>query len=62
VQKIIASVLIDVSFRRALIENNLKNWHELVTRIASVQLVNQPDMFIWSLQKMESSLFNQCIE
>ena len=27
------------------------NWHELVTKVAGVQLVDQRDMFIWPLQK-----------
>jgi hypothetical protein len=47
---------LDVSFRRGLRRNNLKNWYELVTRIASVHLVNQLDMFIWSLKNEISSV------
>ena len=35
----------------SLRENNLVNWHELVTKVAGVQLVDQPDKFICSLKK-----------
>ena len=63
VSKVMSSTPLNVSFRRALRGNNLVNWHELVTKVAGVQLVDQSDMFVWSLKKeMESSLYNQCIE
>ena len=57
-----SSTPLNASSRRALRGNNLVNWHELVRKVAGVQLVDQPDMFIWSLKKIESSLYNQCIE
>ena len=63
VSKIMSSTPLNVSFRRALRGNSLVNWHELVTKVAGVQLVDQSDMFVWSLKKeMESSLYNKCIE
>ena len=41
------------------------NWHELVTKVAGVQLVDQPDKFIWSLKKSEffsgQSMYRQII-
>ena len=51
VSKVMSSTPLNVSFRRALRGNNLVNWHELVTKVAGVQLVDQPDKFIWSLNK-----------
>ena len=46
-----SSTPLNVSFWRALRRNNLVNWHELVTKVAGVQLVDQSDMFVWSLKK-----------
>ena len=43
-------------FRRALRGNNLMNWHELVTKVAGVQLVDQRGMFIWSFAKKNGIL------
>ena len=50
-------------FRRVLRENNLVNWHELVTKVAGVQLVDQPDKVHFFVEKkVESSMYNQYIE
>ena len=57
-----SSTPLNVSFWRALRRNNLVNWHELVTKVAGVQLVDQPDKFIWSLKKVKFFLYNQCID
>ena len=51
VSKVMSSTPLNVSFRRALRGNSLVNWHELVTKVVGVQLVDQPDKFIWSLKK-----------
>ena len=58
-----SSTPLNASFRRALRGNNLVNWHELVTKVAGVQLVDQPDKVHFVVEKkVESSLYNQCIE
>jgi hypothetical protein len=62
VKKVMSSAPLNISSRRALRGNNLMNWHELVTKVVGVQLVDQPDMFLWFLKKMESSLFSRCIK
>ena len=65
VSKVMSSTPLNVSFRRALRGNNLVNWHELVTKVVGVQLVDQPDKFIWSLKKSEffsvQSMYRQII-
>jgi hypothetical protein len=40
-----------VAFRRSLVGNNLQAWHHLVAKLASVQLIDQRDQFIWSLKQ-----------
>ena len=37
-----------MAFRRSLVGNNLQAWHNLVAKIANVQLIDQRDTFFWS--------------
>ena len=39
VAKILATRPLNVSFRRAMVDNKLVQWHDLVARIANVELV-----------------------
>jgi hypothetical protein len=60
------TILLNVSFRRALVGSNLSLWHNLVARLIHVQLNAEKDIFIWSLnssrkftvQSMYRSLIN----
>ena len=56
-----SSTPLNVSFRRALRGNNLVNCHELVTKVVGVQLVHQPDMFIWCLPKNGQSMHRETL-
>jgi hypothetical protein len=40
---------LNISFRRSLVDANLQSWHNLVLRIADIQLTDQTDIFRWSL-------------
>jgi hypothetical protein len=39
-------VPLNVSFRRALLEDKLTAWHNLVAKIANIQLSNMEDFFL----------------
>ena len=51
----VASVLgarpLIVSFRRSLVNNNLRLWLELVSKIVSTGLTETSDVFVWGLTK-----------
>jgi hypothetical protein len=49
VVKIFSSRLLNVSFRRSLVAENLLVWHELVGRIMNIELTDGSDSFKWSL-------------
>jgi hypothetical protein len=40
-----------VSFRRGLVRENLSSWYELVSKIVSVSLTEEKDVFVWNLSK-----------
>ena len=40
---------LQVSFRRALVDNNLLEWQNLVAQISHVDLVDEPDTFSWNI-------------
>ena len=42
---------LNISFRRALMENKLVEWQDLVAQIAHVNLVDGTDTFRWNLTK-----------
>jgi hypothetical protein len=58
VSKVTATIPLNISFRRALVDNKLIEWLNLVARILNVQLVEGSDYFKWSLTK--SGLFSLC--
>jgi hypothetical protein len=51
VEKVLSGVLLNISFRRQLIGNNLVLWHNLVHRIMNVRLNNHKDVFRWNLHQ-----------
>jgi len=51
VSKVMATNPLNISFRRALVDNKLTEWLNLVARISNVQLVEGSDHFTWSLTK-----------
>jgi hypothetical protein len=55
ISKIMATSPLNISFRRALVDNNLRDWLALVARISHMQLTEGSDLLKWNLTK--SSLF-----
>jgi hypothetical protein len=55
ISKIMATSPLNISFRRALVDNNIRDWLVLVARISHVQLTEGSVLFKWSLTK--SGLF-----
>lgn len=51
VSKVMSASLLNISFRRSLVDNNLAQWHQLVARISTVVLVDGTDYFKWPLTK-----------
>ena len=51
VSSALCSIPLNVSFRRSLVANNLLSWHQLVARVMDIQLQDQSDSFVWSLQQ-----------
>ena len=51
VAKVLASRPLNLSFRRALVDNKLVEWLNLVAQIAHVDLVDGLDNFRWNLTK-----------
>jgi hypothetical protein len=49
VSKVMATSPLNISFRRALVDNKLVEWLHLVARISNVELVEGSDNFKWSL-------------
>jgi hypothetical protein len=47
---VLSSVPLNVSFRRSLQDNNLRNWNELVMSIMHIQLNDNKDTFKWNLK------------
>ena len=54
VASVFSSTPLNISFRRALVGENLLKWNELVMRIAFVQLDDRRDSIKWSLSKLGS--------
>ena len=55
VAKVLATRPFNLSFRRALVDNKLVEWLNLVSQIAHIDLVDRLDSFRWNLTK--SGLF-----
>ena len=51
VAKVMAKRPLNLSFRRALVDNKLVEWHNLVAQINHVELVEGSDTFRWNLTK-----------
>ena len=51
VEKAMATQPLNISFRRALMDNKLVEWQDLVAQIAHVNLVDGTDTFRWNLTK-----------
>jgi len=51
VSSVLSSIPLNVFFRRSLVANNLLSWHQLVARVMDIQLQDQSDSFVWSLQQ-----------
>ena len=51
VAKVMATQPLNISFRRALVDNKLVEWQDLVAQIDHVNLVDGSDTFRWTLTK-----------
>jgi hypothetical protein len=49
VAKVFSLRLLNVSFRRNLVAENLQSWHNLVMRLINIQLTDRQDIFKWSI-------------
>jgi len=56
VSKVMTTSPLNISFRRALVDNKLREWLHLVASISNVQLVEGSDYFNWNITK--SGLFS----
>jgi hypothetical protein len=64
VSKVMATSPLNISFKRALVDNKLREWLNLVARISNVQLVEGSDYFKWNLTKsgVYRSLYHHLID
>jgi len=61
VENILQTTPLNVSFRRALLGNNLENWNTIVSSLAILNLQEDQDTFIWSLHSHQVfSRLDQC--
>jgi hypothetical protein len=51
VSKIMSSRPLNISFRRSLVDNNLRQWLHLIAQVSNVVLVVGKDYFKWPLTK-----------
>jgi hypothetical protein len=49
IAKVLASVPLNISFRRNLAGRNLRGWHRIVASLQDVNLQEEMDIFIWTL-------------
>jgi hypothetical protein len=56
IASVFSTILLNISFRRGLVGNNLTLWHRLVARVAHTRLNEENDKFIWDL--LQNSLFS----
>jgi hypothetical protein len=52
VSKVMATNPLNISFRRALVDNKLLEWLNLVAQISNVELVDESDYFKWNLSAL----------
>ncbi|WVZ63094.1 LOW QUALITY PROTEIN: hypothetical protein U9M48_012759 [Paspalum notatum var. saurae] len=62
VSSVFSSIPLNISFRRALVGEKLQKWEELVTKIALVQLDDQPDSLKWNVSKQGQFTVNSMYE
>ena len=66
VASVLATRPFNLYFRRALVDNKMVEWQNLVAQIAHVQLVDGSDTFRWNLTKSGSftvrSLYLHCLD
>ena len=53
---------LNVSFRRHLMRNNLRDWMDLGHRVANIQLGDNKDIGIWQLHKSGQFQFVLCTQ
>jgi hypothetical protein len=60
VQFVFSTIPLNISFRRALIGNNLNSWYNLVARVAHIRLINTEDKILCDLHQTGNFLWNPC--
>ena len=58
VAEVLEKVPLNVSFRRAIVGDNLAAWYNLVSKVISTQLTEQNDVFVWKANKKETFTIN----
>lgn len=58
VAQVLQSVPLNISFRRALVGDNLKQWLTLVESLMSISLNEERDVFLWGLTKNKTYTVN----
>jgi hypothetical protein len=53
--EIVANFLLNVSFRRGLVNKNINSWYDLVSKVVQVNLIMGKDKSRWNMTK--NSLF-----
>jgi len=51
VQTEMVQASMNTSFRRALVDNKITDWHNIVSKKPHIQLLNEKDSFTWDLHK-----------
>ena len=49
VAHVLSTIPLNISFHRARVEDNLRAWHDLVSKLVLIQLTNDKDTFVWNL-------------
>jgi len=61
VAEVLSTSPLNISFRRALVGNKLKEWHNLVAHIVNVNLQVGRGMVTWTLNKSGLCIVKSCI-
>jgi hypothetical protein len=51
VASVFSSILLNISFWRGLVGNNLRHWHDLVAMVVHTRLNGAADVFVWWLHQ-----------
>nr|BAB86233.1 P0648C09.22 [Oryza sativa Japonica Group] len=51
VAEVMSTTPLNISFRRAIVDQKLIEWDDLILRLANITLSNENDCFVWSLHK-----------